>query len=675
MVEIDLDKKLNNIFLGKVVRKDLTKILGKSENVPIYVIEYLLGQYCASDEENVIKEGMKKVKLILSENYVRPDESEKIKSKIKEIGYYTIIDKITVKLNEKRDLYEAEFSNLGLKGVEVDSESVTKYEKLLCGGIWCILKLSYSTDSSKSPFIIESLKPIQIAKMDISEIINSRKEFSKDEWIDLLLRTVGIEPTILSNKVKFHFLERLVPLIENNYNLVELGPRSTGKSHIYKEISPNSILISGGQTTVANLFYNMTTRKIGLVGLWDVVAFDEVAGISFKDKDGIQILKDYMASGSFARGKEQKNANASIVLVGNINQSVASILKSSHLFQPFPEAMNNDSAFFDRIHYYLPGWEIPKFKPEHFTDSYGFIVDYFAEFLREMRKRNYTDSLQKYFKLGNNLNQRDTIAVTKTFSGLMKLIYPDQNATKEEIQEIMEYSLEGRRRVKEQLKRIGGMEFFDVNFSYIDKEDMKEHFVTLTESGGGKLIPEGLLNPGQVFTVGHTEDDKIGVYKLELQVSNGSSKFEKTGLGTNSKAKESINTSINFFKANAKIISQSINPKEKDFFLHVQDLKGVGITKDLGLANYISLCSGSLSKPVQEQLVVLGNMTIGGSITPIDNLANLLQVCLEAGAKKVLIPMSSASKISTVPPELFSKFQISFYSDPNDAVYKALGFN
>lgn len=675
MVEIDLDKKLNSVFLGKVVRKDLTKILGKSENVPIYVIEYLLGQYCASDDDNIIQEGLKKVKNILAENYVRPDEAEKIKSKIREKGYYTIIDKLTVKLNEKRDMYEAEFSNLGLKGVEVNPEYVVDFEKLLCGGIWCILKISYGTEASSSPFNIESLKPIQIAKMDIKDIINSRSEFSKDEWIDILLRTVGIEPTTLTPKVKFHFLERLVPLIENNYNLVELGPRSTGKSHVYKEISPNSILISGGQTTVANLFYNMTTRKIGLVGLWDVVAFDEVAGISFKDKDGIQILKDYMASGSFARGKEEKNANASIVLVGNINQSVSSLLKTSHLFQPFPDAMNNDSAFFDRVHYYLPGWEIPKFKPEHFTDNYGFIVDYFAEFLREMRKRNYTDSLQKYFKLGNNLNQRDTIAVTKTFSGLMKLVYPDQNATKEEIQEILEYALEGRRRVKEQLKRIGGMEFFDVNFSFIDKEDMKEHFVSLTESGSSKLIPDGLLNPGQIYTVGHTDDAKIGIYKLELQVSSGSGKFERTGIGTNAKAKESINTSINYFKANGKTISQTINYKEKDFFLHIQDLTGVGITKDLGLASYISLCSGALSKPVQEQLVVLGNMTIGGTINPLDNLADLLQICLEAGAKKLLIPMVSASKISNVPPELFSKFQISFYSDPTDAVYKALGFN
>ncbi len=675
MVEEDTDIKLNEIFAGKVVRKDLTKTLGKSENVPIYVIEYLLGQYCATDDENIIKEGLQKVKNILAENFVRPDEAEKVKSNIKEKGYYTVIDKVTVKLNERRDLYEAEFSNLGLTGVEVEPTYVRKFEKLLCGGIWCILKISYSTEQSKNPFNIESLKPIQIANMKIHDFIDAREKFKTEEWIDIILRSIGMEPTQLEEKTKWHIMERLVPLIENNYNLVELGPRSTGKSHVYKEISANSILMSGGQTTVANLFYNMSTRKIGLVGYWDVVAFDEVAGMNFKDKDGIQIMKDYMASGSFARGKEEKNANASIVFVGNINQSISSLLKTAHLFQPFPDAMNNDSAFFDRIHYYLPGWEVPKFKPEHFTDQYGFIVDYFAEFLREMRKRNFSDQLSVHFKLGNNLNQRDVIGVTKTFSGLMKLIYPDQKATKEEIKQVLEYSLEGRRRVKEQLKRMGGMEFFDVNFSYIDNETLEEHFVSLPESGGNKLIPEGVMNPGNIFTVGYADGTKIGVYKIELQVVNGNGKFDRSGLNSNSQAKEAANTAVNYFKANAKSISQMIKVKEKDYFLHIQDLYGVGMTSDIALAYFISLCSGSLNKPVEEQLVVLGTMTIGGSINNIENLADQLQICLEAGAKKVLLPMASAGKMSTVPPELFSKFQISFYSDPIDAIYKALGFN
>jgi len=558
--------------------------------------------------------------------------------------------------------------------VQVDPEYVTRYDKLLGGGIWCIIKMEYSAEMVPSPFVISSLKPIQIPNINISEIIEQRKNFTKDEWIDVLLRSIGMEPTQLETPAKWHLLERLVPLVENNYNLCELGPRSTGKSHVYKEISPNSILISGGQTTVANLFYNMSTRQVGLVGLWDVVAFDEVAGIRFKDKDGIQILKDFMASGSFARGKDQVNANASVVFVGNVNQSISSLLKTSHLFSPFPEAMNNDSAFFDRIHCYLPGWEVPKFRPEHFTDRYGFIVDYLAEFLRELRKRSYSDVIFKYFTFGNNLNQRDVIGVKKTFSGLAKLIHPDEDMSKEDAQEILEYALVGRRRVKEQLKKIGGMEFFDVNFSYIDNDDMEEYFVSVPESGGNKIIPPGLTKSGQVYAVAATDSGKIGIYKTELQVVSGSGKYEASGLNSNSKAKESVKTAINYFKANAKSISQSISTKETDYFMSLQDVYGVGISDGLSLAAFISLCSGALDRPIQEQTAIIGTMTIGGSILSIDNLSELLQVSLDAGAKKVLIPASATSKLSTVPADLLSKFQLAFYADPIDAVHKALFF-
>lgn len=669
-----LNEKLLDVFPGKVVRKDLTKLLKGGQNVPAYVLEYLLGQYCSTGDEGIIEEGFRRVKEILSSNYVRPDEAEKIKSKIRELGYYTIIDKVTVRLNEKRDIYEAEFSNLGIKGSEVESHYVKDYEKLLGGGIWCIVKVEYNTDNSYSPFVITGIKPIQIPKVDVNEIIDKRTLFTLDEWMDLMLRSIGMEPTTLKEKEKWHLIERLVPLAENNYNLCELGPRSTGKSHIYKEVSPNSILVSGGQTTVANLFYNMANRQIGLVGLWDVVAFDEVAGIHFKDKDGVQILKDYMASGSFARGKEYKQATAAIVMVGNINQSVASLLKSSHLFAPFPEAMNNDTAFFDRIHYYLPGWEVPKFRPTHFTNEYGFIVDYLAEFLREMRKKSYADLYTPYFKLGSNLNQRDVIAVNKTVSGLLKILFPDGQVSKEEIAHVLEYALEGRRRVKEQLKRIGGMEFYDVNFSYLDKDTMEEHYVSLSESGGAKLIPEGMLKPGQVFVVGAVDDGKIGIYKIELQIMAGTGKFERTGVGSSSATKESINTAINYFRAHAKTISQSVSVKDHDFFLHVQDLYGIGVTEDIALACFVSFCSGALDKPLQEQMAVIGTMTIGGSLKCPENLADILQVSLDAGAKRVLIPNTAVNKFNSVPPELLSKFQISFYQDPIDAVNKSLGF-
>ncbi|WP_134684886.1 protease Lon-related BREX system protein BrxL [Brevibacillus migulae] len=672
----DLDRKLNEVFSGRVVRKDLTKLMKEGANVPVYVLEYLLGMYAATDDEDNIREGIERVKKILAENFVRPDEAEKVKSRIRELGQYSVIDKISVTLNEKIDSYVAEFSNLGLKGVPISPNYVKEYDKLLAGGIWCMLKMEYFFDEevrNSNPFSISSLKPIQMPNMDLNEIMEGRRSFTKDEWIDVLIRSTGMEPTQLENRVKWHLLLRLVPLVENNYNMCELGPRGTGKSHVYKEISPNSILVSGGQTTVANLFYNMSSKKVGLVGLWDTVAFDEVAGITFKDKDGVQIMKDYMASGSFARGREEKAASASMVFVGNINQSLDSLIKTSHLFAPFPEAMANDSAFFDRMHYYLPGWEVPKMRPDFFTDKYGFIVDYMAEFFREMRKRSFADAIDRYFKLGNNLNQRDVIAVRKTVSGLIKLLYPNGDFTKENVEEILNYALEGRRRVKEQLKKIGGMEFYDVHFSYIDRETMNEEYVSVPEQGGGKLIPEGLGKPGHVYTVGHGDSGMIGVYKLENQVVSGTGKFEKSGVGSHRGAKESLDTAFRYFTANCKSISGSISTKTKDYLMHISDLQGIGLTSELAIAELIGLCSGALERPVQESMVVLGNMTVGGTIAKVEEFANILQVCVDAGAKRVLIPAASVVDFQTVPPDLLIKIQPVFYSDPTDAVFKALG--
>ncbi|MEC5222612.1 protease Lon-related BREX system protein BrxL [Bacillus atrophaeus] len=675
-ITVDLDKKLNDVFAGRVVRKDLTTLIKEGANVPVYVLEYLLGMYAATDDEDSIREGLERVKKILSENFVRPDEAEKIKSRIREYGQYSVIDKVTVALNPKIDTYEAEFSNLGLKGVPISSMYVKEFDKLLVGGIWCMVKIDYFYDEevrNSNPFNVSSLQPIQMPNMDIQEVFDGRKSFTKDEWIDVLIRSVGMEPTQLEERVKWHLLLRLVPLVENNYNMCELGPRGTGKSHVYKELSPNSILVSGGQTTVANLFYNMSTRKVGLVGMWDCVTFDEVAGIRFKDKDGIQIMKDYMASGSFARGKEEKNASASMVFVGNINQSVDTLIKTSHLFAPFPEEMANDSAFFDRMHYYLPGWEIPKMRPDIITEKYGFIVDYLAEFFREMRKRTFSDAINSYFKLGNNLNQRDTNAVKRTVSGMLKLLYPHGDFTKEELSEVLEYALEGRRRVKEQLKKIGGMEFYDVMFSYIDKETLEEHYVSVPEQGGGKLIPEGMGKPGHVYVAGHSHSGMIGIYKLENQVVSGTGKFDKSGVGSNRDAKESLDTAFRFFTANSKSISNTISTKTKDYLMHISDLQGIGLTDELAIAELIGLCSGALGKPTQESLVVIGNMTVGGTISKVEGFANTLQVCVDAGAKKVLIPAASVMDLQTVPPDLLVKLQPVFYSDPIDAVFKALG--
>src|SRR5881227_218625 len=540
-VDTSLDDLLNRHFAGRVVRKDLTKLVKEGANVPVYVLEYLLGSYCSSDDEAVIEDGLRTVKKVLAENYVRPDEAEKVKSTIRERGSLKIIDKVTVTLNEKRDVYEAVLGNLGVKGIEVNSGYVKKFEKLLVGGIWCITTLEYfyEEDQKGSPFVLRDLKPIQLPNLDLEELFEGRRAFTEEQWIDVLIRSTGMEPTNFEERVKWHLLARMIPLIENNYNLAELGPKGTGKSHIYKEISPHSILVSGGQTTVASLFYNMARRVVGLVGLWDVVAFDEVAGISFKDKDGVQIMKDYMASGSFARGRDAINAYASMVFVGNINQPVDTLVKTSHLFAPFPETMI-DSAFFDRFHAYVPGWEIPKMRPEFFTNQFGLIVDYLAEYLREMRKRNFGDAINKYFKLGRDLNQRDTIAVKHTVSGLLKLLYPHEEYDKEAVRRCLEYALEARRRVKEQLKKIGGMEFFDVHFSYIDPETLEEKFISVPEQGGGTLIPDGPLSPGILHTVATGSGGHLGLYRLETQVTAGNGSLKTSGLGSNSGAREAI---------------------------------------------------------------------------------------------------------------------------------------
>jgi ATP-dependent Lon protease len=670
-----LDKKVFELFSGRVVPKGATKKIKNSANVPTYVLEYLLGTYCTSDDENEIKQGINTVKNILSEHYVRPDEAEKIKAKIKENGSHTVIDKVNVKLNEKNDQFEADFLFLGIHSIQVHPKYVREFEKLLAGGIWCIVDLSYlfsEDDRKQSPFIINDITPIQMPNLDKNEIIEARHKFSKDEWIDFILRSCGMEPTQFEYRVKWHLLARLVPLVENNVNICELGPRGTGKSHIYKEFSPNSILVSGGQTTVANLFYNMSRRQVGLVGIWDVVAFDEVAGISFKDKDGVQIMKDYMASGSFARGKDAIQANASMVFVGNINQSVDSLLKTSHLFEPFPEAMI-DSAFFDRMHSYIPGWEIPKMRPEYFTDNYGFISDYIAEFMREMRKIPQTDSFDKYFKLGRCLNQRDTIAVRKMVSGLTKIIYPDGKYSEEDIEEILKYAIEGRRRVKEQLKKIGGMEFYDVQMSYIKLADMEEKFVPVLEQGGGQLIPEGVGKPGHIYTIANGSNGMKGLFKLETTITDGNGKFEVLGMSTSKDAKESLKTAQNYFRSNAKHISQTIMIDSRDYSMHIQDCQGVGLDSNISLAALVGYCSCALNRPIQSQLVVLGSMSIGGTLNKVEELASVLQVAFDAGAKRILIPMSSAVDIATVPADLFAKFQLSFYSSPEDAVIKALG--
>ena len=682
-----LDRKINEVFPGKVVRKDLTALLRRGANVPTFVLEYLLGMYCATDDETAIAEGVEKIRKILAENYVRPEESEKVKSLIRERGEYTVIDKVSAVLDEYKDIYVARFSNLEIEPFVLQSDYAVKYTKILMGGIWCIARIGYTyqqdsmEDEKKrrkkrgpedSPFRILGLKPIQLPNLDAAEMIDKRKEFTTEEWIAMLLRSEGMEPDALSEKEKLHFIERMVPLAEHNYNLCELGPRGTGKSHLYKEISPYSILMSGGQTTTANLFYSMAAHRVGLVGHWDCVAFDEVAGMRFRDLDAIQIMKDYMASGSFARGRDMINADASMVFVGNINDSVQNLLKVAHLFEPFPPEFNNDSAFFDRIHYYLPGWEIPKMRSELLTEKYGLITDCLAELTRELRKKDCTHLLDAYFRLNNKFNKRDEIAVRKSMSGLIKLIFPDENVTEDEMRRLLEYAIEGRRRVKEQLKLMAGVEFADVALGYVD-EYGSETVVSVPEQASNTLIPAEKLPAGHVFALGANQiDGEVAVYRLENKVIRGNGKMETQGIGGNRAVNECVDAAWYYFMDKARSILPGTTLSDHDYLLYYADPQSKGLSTEVSVAELVGLCSAVANRPVMEATAVIGEIKLSGTMGEIKNLENIVRVAKNAGAKQLLLPIQSMQELMHVPGELLTAVQPIFYSDPIEAVKKAI---
>lgn len=703
-----IDKKIIEAFPGKVVRKDLTALMKKGANVPTYVLEYLLGMYCSTDDEEIIQSGIEKIKQILSENYVRPDQSEYVKSKIKENGQYTIIDKITVEFDEREDKYVARFVNLKIAPFEVNSDLVVHNEKLLVGGIWCIVRIEYvglekeeeeseeyeedifgdrkaqkkkkiKKRKSKydSPFEITSLKPIQMPNLDMDEILEARAEFTKDEWINMLLRSAGYEPYELSQKQKLHYLLRFVPFIQKNYNLVELGPRGTGKSHVYSELSPYSILMSSGHTTVSNLFYNMASRRVGLVGKWDCIAFDEVGGITQTSGDMVQIMKNYMANGSFARGTDTINSDASIAFEGNTFRSVSDMLRTTNLFEPFPEEFNNDSAFFDRIHAYLPGWETPKLRASLFTGNYGLITDCFSEFCHEMRRYDFTNAFAECFELNGNYNTRDDTAVRRTFSGMAKLIYPDERMSKEEIRELLEYAIECRRRVKEQLRKMNPAEFSDVSMGYIDIQTGEEKIVELPESAGGSLVFEGFEKAGYVYAVGRSVDDRIGIYRLENKLIDGTGKFSfknVEGLARSPKSvKDSLTAAFNYFEGNVgRLISGSY--KDFDYSLYFNDLQNRGVSDEVSVAEVIGLFSAISNRSVLPGLVICGRVVMSGSMMPIvTELDEIFVAASNAGAKCILLPSDCKGKYESMRDELKREISVSFYSSPLEAAEIALG--
>ena len=703
----ELDKKILDNFPGKVVRKDLTILNKKGLNVPTYVLEYLLGMYCATDDEDAIKVGLAKIRQILSENYVRADMSEYIKLKIKQNGQYTIIDKITVRFEDSEDKYVASFSNLNIDDFEVSEDIVSNNEKLLIGGIWCIVNIQYqgldhkdqddldqsflvetdgNTQKKKakvrkkksrfdSPFVIASLKPIQMPNLDLQEFIDARANFTKEEWIDLLLRSAGYEPTPLSEKEKLDFLLRFVPLIQQNYNLVELGPRGTGKSHVYSELSPYSILMSSGTTSVANMFYNMASHSVGLVGKWDCIAFDEVSGISSASGDMIQIMKNYMANGSFARGVDTITSDASIAFEGNIFRSVADMMRTTNLFEPFPEEFNNDSAFFDRIHAYLPGWEIPKLKSSSMTNSYGLISDCFAEFCHLMRRRDFTGLFDDYFSLNKNFHQRDDLSVRKTFSGLAKLIYPDQKISKEEARELLAYAIEARRRVKEQLRKMNPSEYSRVNMGYIDKETGEETIINLPEVASGTLVSSEVLEPGFVYGVGKSVSDKIGIYRLENKLIDGTGKLQFKdieGIANNKEIRDSLNAAFNYFEENAfHIIAGST--KTFNYSLYFNDLQNRGSSNEVSVAEAVSFFSAFSGKPVLPSLVICGRVVMSGSMMPVTtDLDDIFVTVSNAGAKNLMLPDDTKDKYEKLKDVFKGEINVIFYSTPLDAAKKAL---
>lgn len=680
----ELDKKIVDTFRGKIVRKDLTAMMKRGANVPTFVLEYLLGMYCATDNEEDIKAGIERIRKILAENYVRPDESEKIKSLIREKGRYTVIDKVSSTLDEYEDHYVARFTNLEIEPFILPDEYAKQYTKILTGGIWCITQIEYHRREDEassarkrkrledSPFNIIKLTPIQMPNLDIDEIIKERCKFTYEEWRDLLLRSSGYEPDDMTEKEKLHFIERLVPLAERNYNLCELGPRGTGKSHIYKEISPYSILMSGGQTSTANLFYNLNSHKVGLVGHWDCVAFDEVAGMHFKDVNAVQILKDYMASGSFARGKDQISAEASMVYIGNINDSVDTLLKVSHLFQPFPPEFNNDSAFFDRMHYYLPGWEIPKMRSSLLTERYGLITDCLAEICKEMRKFDYTHIIDEFFVFNRDFNKRDEIAVRKTFSGLCKLLFPDKVINKEQAKMLLDYAIEGRKRVKEQLKIMTGIEFADTNLGYTDIDDGTEFFINVPEQSSDSLVPVGKLPSGHIFAIGKSiVSGDMCIYRLENKAVKGTGKLETQGVSSKV-VKESVEAAWFYFQQNAKSIISGARYTDKDFLLYYADTQSKGLSDQVSLGEFIGLCSALYETPVIESTAVAGEIKLSGTLNELTNVEDILRVCKNAGAKRVLLPMNSIKDIQSVSKELLNTVQPIFYTDPIDAAKKAL---
>ena len=676
---LELDKKLLDLYQGYVVRKDVVRSVKGGANVPVFVLEYLLANSCSTDDEEKISEGVNNVKNVLRKHYVNPDEANLIQVKIREEGTFKVIDKISVRLDPTKDKYWAELSNLNIRDANIDDSIVSEHEKMMLGGIWAIVDIEYDSTmmigSKIYPFVVTKVRPIQLSNFDFSPISQHRQDFSNEEWLNVLLRSGGYEPESegMTPRMKMLLLSRFIPLVEANFNMAELGPRSSGKSFVFKELSPYSMLVSGGQGTAASLFVNNSNGQIGAVGKWDAVCFDESTDELFKDKEVVPLMKDYMESGSFSRaGKSgEKSANASVILNGNINQPVETVLQTSHLFSPFSDKISEDTAFLDRIGFFLPGWEIMKFVPANFTNHFGFSTDFFSEMLHGLRKDNYTNAIDEYFTLGAQMRQRDTKPVRKTVSGLIKLMHPDGKYTKEDVRIYLEWAIEMRRRVKEQLKRIGGMEFWDTNFSYIDKETQEETFVSVPEERGTNLIADTPLAPGTCYTA-TSDGDKVTLVKIEVISVNGNGKLTISGTTSNA-VKEDVRNTYNYMRANEKsLLSQQRSLANMDITVQVTAMLGSTVHAGVGAAVFAGIISSIFNKNLKSALGIIGNISIGGAVERALNFNDKVSLLSENGAKTVLVPMENLTELTTIPATVLGKTDVPFYGNAQMIIQKMM---
>jgi len=674
-VQLDaLDQKLTQCFAGKVVRKDLLHQLKGGENVPSYVLEYLLGKYCASESEDEIKLGIEAVKDTLSQNYFRHDEANKAQSMVEQRGKHRFIDRVEIRFLPSENKYWASMENFGFNRIHVAPEFYRRYERLLEGGIWAIVDVEHMPNeegAKGSPFHIAELRPVQLARFDFEEYQEGRKRFTTEEWLDALVRSMGLEPMRFEHRLKMLLLARLIPFVEKNYNFIELGPRGTGKSYTFSEFSPYCILISGGKASSANLFYNNARRKVGLVGFWDVVAFDEVGGMRVNDPDVMQIMKDYMANGRFSRGVTQVIADASLVFNGNLNQPVEALVANTatDLFQPLPKEF--DLALIDRLQFYMPGWEVPKNSKDILTTHFGFVTDYLAEAFRYLAKLNQTDVAERYFRFGAHVEGRDAKAVRRTVSGYLKLLHPDGEFAKEEVRQYVELAMEARRRVKEQLKKRHFTEFHKTAFSYIDQETNHEITVPVPEQSGTGAISQDPLPAGSVYTAAIDGEAKVGLYRLEVTTLPGSGKL-RTPATIERQLKESLQRAFSFLQSNQDKMGLAPTVAQKDLTVEAVELTGGKVESTCGVAFFVAMMSALHDRPVEPAMVILGDITIQGNIKGLTSILEPLQVAVDNGAVRALVPLANKAQFAALPEEVIEKLELVFYGDADRALRRAL---